>query len=85
MQTTHLSVVSVVLVAKAAPNADVSLIWLHARLEIRFWELLILKKQKQKTSMQTTHYSALSVVLIAKAAPNADMSLIWFSLRLQGR
>ncbi len=33
MQTTHHSVVSVVLVARAAPNADMSLIRLHVRLE----------------------------------------------------
>ncbi len=33
MQTTHSSVVSVVLVAKAAPNADMSQIWLPTRLQ----------------------------------------------------
>ena len=36
MQITHSSVVSAVLVAKAAPNADMSLIWLNERLESRY-------------------------------------------------
>ncbi len=35
MQTTHVSVVSALLVAKAAPNADMSLIWLLERLQGR--------------------------------------------------
>ncbi len=36
MQTTHNSIVSVVLVAKVAPNADMSLIWLRERLLSRY-------------------------------------------------
>ncbi len=35
MQTTHDSVVSVVLTAKPAANADMSLIWLNESLKIR--------------------------------------------------
>jgi hypothetical protein len=46
MQTTHSSVVSVVLVAKAVPNADTSLTWLHARLENRSVNNLHAKKRK---------------------------------------
>ncbi len=36
MQISHLSVVSVVLVARATPNDDMSLIWLQARLQSRY-------------------------------------------------
>ncbi len=35
IQTTHSSVVSVMFAAKAAPNADMLLIWLIARLKSR--------------------------------------------------
>ena len=73
MQTTHLSVVNVVLVARATPNDDMSLIWLYARLET----YSVNNGRTKKASMQTTHNSVVSAVLVAKAAPNADMSLTW--------
>jgi hypothetical protein len=36
MQTTHVRVVSVVLLAKAVPNADMSLTWLFERQQNRY-------------------------------------------------
>ncbi len=79
MQTTHYNVVSAVLVARAATNADMSLIWLFQRLESRY----VNNSRNKKNSMQTTHFSVVSVLLAAKAAPNADMSLIWLPPRLE--
>ncbi len=79
MQTTHSNVVSVLLVARAAPSAVMSLIWLLSRLQshsVSNW-------QNKKAGMQTTHPSVVSVVLVARATPNADMSLIWLLSRLQ--
>jgi hypothetical protein len=67
------------LVAKAVPNADMSLIRLPRRLQGRK-QLAYLKK---KTGMHTTYSSVASVVLVAKADPNTDMSLIWLPQRLE--
>ncbi len=67
--------------AKAAPNDDMSLIWLPPRLQSRY----VNNKRNKKASIQTTHISVVSVVLVAKDAPNADMSLILFPQRLQRR
>ncbi len=78
MQTTHRNVVSVVLVAKAAPNADMSLIWLLPRLERRY----VNNRRNTKASKRTAHHSVVSVVLVAKAAPKADVSLILLFQRL---
>ncbi len=67
MQTTHCSVVSAVFVAKAAPNAEISLTWLFERLKVPF-----VKKTaviKNPNNMQTTHSSVVSVLLVVKAAP----------------
>ncbi len=71
--TTHFSVVSAVLVAKAAPNADMLLIWLPPKLQ----SCSVNNGRNKTASMQTTHSSVVSVVFVARAAPNADMSLIW--------
>ncbi len=81
MQTTHFSVVSVVLVAKAAPSTDMSLTWFFQRLQRRCLNTCVTKK----TGIQKTHFSVVSVVLVAKAAPNADMSLIRLPPRLRNR
>jgi hypothetical protein len=70
MQTTHFSVVSAVLVARDAPNAERSLIRFSRKLQdhsVNNW----------RASTQTTYSSVFSAVLVAKAAPNVDMSLIW--------
>ena len=67
-----------VLVAKAAPNADMSLIWLFERLQSCF----VRNGHTKKASMPTTHIRFFSVVLVAKAAPNTDMSLIRLHARL---
>ena len=78
MQTTHSSHFSVVLVAKAAPNADITLIRFLERLQSH----IVIKGRNNK--MQTpTHSSVVSVVLVARAAPNTDTSLIWLPQRLQ--
>ncbi len=82
MQTTHFRSVSVLLVARDAPNADMSLILFPKRLESHY---VSNGQNKIKTTMQTTHLSVVSAVLVAKAAPNADMSLILLFSRLQGR
>ncbi len=68
-----------VLVAKAAANADMSLIWLYEALESRY----VNNGRNKKNNMLTTHVSVVSAVLVAKATPNADMSLIWLPQRLQ--
>ncbi len=72
MQTTHFRSVSELLVARDAPNVDMSLILLAERLQGRS-----VNKTETKTSMQTTHLSLVSVVLVTRATPNADTSLIW--------
>ncbi len=79
MLTTHYSVVSAVLVAKAAPSADMSRIRLPQRLQKHSMN----NGRNKKGSMQATHLSDVSAVLVAKAAPNADMSLIRLFGRLQ--
>ncbi len=78
MQTTHSSAVSVVLVARAAPNADMSLIWLSRRLQGR-------SVNNGRASTQKTHSSVVSVALVAKAVSNADISLIWLFQRLENQ
>jgi hypothetical protein len=69
----------VLLAAKAATNADISLILFHERLKSRS----VNNARNKKASMPTTHSSVVSVVFVAKAISNADMSLIWLPQRLQ--
>ncbi len=52
MHTTHYSALSVVLIAKAAPNADMSLIWFSLRLQGRYVNNGLIKSQHTDNSLQ---------------------------------